>query len=528
MPLLTVDNLSIAFRGDGAATTVVEGASFTVEKGEVVAIIGESGSGKSVTALSLMRLLPGSASCPMGTIAFDGQDILTLPERQLRQLRGSKIAMIFQEPMTSLNPLHTIGKQIGEVLQLHSPLSAKDITRRIEELLDLVQLGGLKTRLGAYPYELSGGQRQRVMIAMALACDPALLIADEPTTALDVTVQTEILKLLKKIQVEKQMAMLFISHDLNVVRKIATRLCVMYQGKIVEQGTVEEVFSQPRHPYTQHLLAAQPSGAPVPYRADAPSILRAANINVSFAAGKRFFGKPPMTQVLKDVSFSLKEGHTLGIVGESGSGKSTLAMAILRLVKAEGSIVFMGKQLDKLAQGAIRQLRSDLQIVFQDPFASLNPRMSITEIIGEGLRAHRTEFSSANRDKLIDEVLAEVGLESAMKSRYPHEFSGGQRQRVAIARALILRPRLIIFDEPTSALDISVQAQIIDLLRQLQRKHTLSMIFISHDLRVIRALSHEIIVLKDGVIIEQGQAEAILGSPQTGYTQLLVKNSLAE
>lgn len=521
MPLLTVNNLSVSFYNQSLKSKVVDDVSFSIEKGEVVALIGESGSGKSITALSLTKLLPNAGTIhPDSRIYFDGQELSTANEQSLQRIRGGKIAMIFQEPMTSLNPLHTIEKQISEVLRLHGGLTPQAIRERVEELLFYVQLGSLKSRLNAYPHELSGGQRQRVMIAMALACNPALLIADEPTTALDVTVQAEILKLLKKIQAEQQMSMLFITHDLSIVRKIASRVCVMYKGRMVEQGKVEEVFSHPKHPYTQHLLSAQPGNLPVLYAENAPEILHAANINVSFKAGQSFFGKQQRTQVLDNVSLSLKEGQTLGVVGESGSGKSTLAMAILRLIPASGMIVFMGKHLDTLKQEQMRHVRKELQIVFQDPFASLNPRMSIASIIAEGLRAHDCLDPAA-----INQVLMEVGLDPEVKDRYPHEFSGGQRQRIAIARALVLKPKLIILDEPTSALDISVQAQIIDLLRHLQQKYTLSMLFISHDLRVIRAISHDIVVLKDGKIVEQGTTESILSNPQTAYTQLLVHNS---
>ncbi len=521
MPLLTVDRLSIAFH-ETNAQHVVEDVSFTIEPGEVMALIGESGSGKSLTALSVMRLLPQAATLSTESqIHFEDSALTTMTERELQSIRGSKIAMIFQEPMTSLNPLHRIGRQIGEVLKLHSTLSGREIEGRVLELLDDVQLGGLKTRLNAYPHELSGGQRQRVMIAMALACNPALLIADEPTTALDVTVQAEILKLLKKLQEERQMAMLFITHDLHMVQKIAHKVCVMTKGRIVEQGTVQEIFTQPQHDYTKRLLSAQPTNLAPLANPDAPEMLRLEDISVAFMQKRRFFGKAPTIRVLDNVSFAVKEGQTLGVMGESGSGKSTLAMAILRLIPYTGTTVFMGMQLNMLQKEAMRAMRKELQIVFQDPFASLNPRMSVGEIISEGLRAHGMAPLNA-----IDEVLKEVGLDPGIQHRYPHEFSGGQRQRIAIARALVLKPTLLILDEPTSALDISVQAQIIDLLHGLQQKYTLTMIFISHDLRVIRAMSHAIVVLKDGRIVEQGHTNAILESPQTSYTQLLIRNSL--
>lgn len=521
MPLLTVDNLSISFRNSTGANTVVNNVAFSIEKGEMVALIGESGSGKSLTALSLTKLLPHSAALhPESRIMFNGQELSTASEKTLQHIRGRKISMIFQEPMTSLNPLHTISHQLREILRLHSNLSSKAIMSRIDELLDLVQLGDLKHRLNAYPHELSGGQRQRVMIAMALACDPDLLVADEPTTALDVTIQAEIINLLKQIQEKRHMAILFITHDLHIVRQIASKVCVMHNGHIVEQGSVNDIFSHPKHPYTQHLISSQPANMPLNYTENAPDILNVQNINVIFSAGRTlFFAKKP-TQVLHNISLSLKEGHTLGIVGESGSGKSTLAMAILRLISSKGMVVFMGKEISNLKYSQMRTVRKDLQVVFQDPFASLNPRMSIGAIINEGLLAH-----GCNEPSCIDEVLSEVGLDPEMKHRYPHEFSGGQRQRVAIARALVLKPKLIIFDEPTSALDISVQAQIIDLLRLLQQKHNLSMIFISHDLRVIRAVSHDIIVLKEGEIVEQGRTDNVLHTPKTEYTQLLIANS---
>ena len=524
--LLSVSNLSIAFRGN-PDSLVAEDISFTIDKGEVLALIGESGSGKSVTALSILQLLGNSAYYPSGTITFDNQELMGMGDKDLQRIRGNRIAMIFQEPMTSLNPLHTIERQISETLFLHKGLSKKAAKKRVFELLHLVQLGSLASRLDAYPHELSGGQRQRVMIAMALACEPELLIADEPTTALDVTIQAEILELLKEIQSHTNMAMLFITHDLHIVKKIADNVCVMQHGHIVERGTVEQIFTAAQHPYTLQLLHSQPKESRVPISAAAKEIFSVARLSVRLPGKKSFFGRDLTPPILSDISFSIKEGHTLGIVGESGSGKSTLAMAALKLIKSKGMIVYAGNQIDTLGGETLRKLRQKLQIVFQDPFASLNPRMTVEDILGEGLKAHEIGKTKEEKTAMIIAALSEVGLDPQVKDRYPHEFSGGQRQRIAIARALILKPALIILDEPTSALDVSVQAQIIDLLSNLQQKHKLTLLFISHDLRIIKAISHHVIVMKEGKIVERGETEALFSHPRSKYTKMLVESSLA-
>jgi microcin C transport system ATP-binding protein len=526
MPLLEISNLTVAF---GKAPNAVDGVSVTVEKGETVAIVGESGSGKSVTALSILKLLPYPlARHDAGSsIRWKGEELLGGDEPTLRRVRGNEIAMIFQEPMTSLNPLHVVEKQIGEILALHRGLSGEAARARTLELLDLVGIPEPETRLKSYPHQLSGGQRQRVMIAMALANEPDLLIADEPTTALDVTIQAQILALLKDLQARLGMALVLITHDLGIVRKIAERTYVMTDGKVVEEGRTAELFAAPRHPYTQKLLAAEPKGRPDPVNDDATMVMEAANVKVWFPIQRGFLRRTVgHVKAVDGVDVMVREGETLGVVGESGSGKTTLAMALLRLISCEGRIVFLGKPIQDVDKTALRTLRRDLQVVFQDPFGSLSPRLSISEIVGEGLTVHPLAElglqTTADRDRRIDDVLREVGLDPAMRDRYPHEFSGGQRQRISIARAMVLRPKLVVLDEPTSALDMSVQAQIVELLRDLQRRHRLSYLFISHDLKVIRALSHRVLVMKDGVVMEQGETEAVMTSPREPYTQALM------
>jgi microcin C transport system ATP-binding protein len=525
MSLLAVNNLSIAFKSSPEASVVAEHLSFSIEKGEVLALIGESGSGKSVTALSILQLLGQSAFYPSGSILFDGQELMGMTDKQLQKIRGNRISMIFQEPMTSLNPLHTIERQISETLLLHQRLSRQAARKRVIELLTLVQLDGLTTRLNAYPHELSGGQRQRVMIAMALACEPELLIADEPTTALDVTIQAGILTLLKEIQLQKHMAMLFITHDLHIVRQFATKVCVMRHGLIVEQGTTDQIFSHPQHLYTKQLLQSQLHELRVPIRNDAPDIFSAEHINVKLIRSGNMFGRKKFTPILSDVSFSIKQGHTLGIVGESGSGKSTLALAVLKLIKSTGTIYFGGNLISTLSGEALRALRQKLQIVFQDPFASLNPRMTVEAILCEGLNAHHIASTTAEKTALITQALIDVGLDATIRHRYPHEFSGGQRQRIAIARALILNPTVIVLDEPTSALDVTVQAQIIDLLSRLQQQRELTLLFISHDLRIIRAISHHVAVMRQGRIVEHGETAQLFANPQSDYTKMLIASS---
>src|SRR5229473_1693962 len=526
-PLLSVHDLSVAFRQGTRETLAVDRVSFEIKPGETVALVGESGSGKSVTALSVLKLLPyPAAHHPSGSIRFKGQDHLRLSEAEIRRVRGNDITIIFQEPMTSLNPLHPIEKQIGEILLLHRGLTGQAARARTIELLVQVGIPDPETRLRSYPHQLSGGQRQRVMIAMALANEPDLLIADEPTTALDVTIQAQILKLLKTLQARYSMALLFITHDLGIVRKMADRVCVMTQGRIVEQGPVDQVFDNPQHSYTQHLLSAEPKGRPAPSDPAAPEILRLDDVKVHFPIKRGLLRRTVgYIKAVDGVSIALREGHTIGLVGESGSGKTTLGLALLRLERSEGGIRFDQHDLQKLSQREIRPLRRQMQIVFQDPYSSLSPRMSVGEIVGEGLQVHRIG-SEAERTRMIDEALAEVGLDPArfpgVRERYPHEFSGGQRQRIAIARALVLKPRFIVLDEPTSALDMSVQAQIVDLLRDLQIRHKLAYLFISHDLKVVRALADEVVVLRHGKVVERGSAKQVFEAPQTPYTQALI------
>jgi len=521
--LLEVRDLSVNFGTGDKAVRAVRGVSFDIGRGETVALVGESGSGKSVTALSVLQLLAyPAASHPTGSIRFLGKELVGASTRELLSVRGNRISMIFQEPMTSLNPLHTIERQVNEVLILHKGLSREAARKRTLELLEQVGIPDAANRLDAYPHQLSGGQRQRVMIAMALANEPDLLIADEPTTALDVTIQAQILKLLKSLQARYGMALLFITHDLGIVRKMADRVCVMTQGRIVEQGPVAEVFDRPQHSYTQHLLSAEPKGRPAAADPAAPEILRLDDLKVHFPIRRGVMRRTVgHVKAVDGVSLALREGHTIGLVGESGSGKTTLGLALLRLERSEGGIRFDGRDLQGLSQRELRPMRREMQIVFQDPFSSLSPRMSVGEIVGEGLEVHGIG-TKQERDVLIDQVLREVGLDPSSRERYPHEFSGGQRQRISIARALVLKPRLIVLDEPTSALDMSVQAQIVDLLRDLQQRHKLAYLFISHDLKVVRALADEVVVLRHGKVVERGSATRIFEAPETPYTQALI------
>ncbi|RWC73671.1 MAG: ABC transporter ATP-binding protein [Mesorhizobium sp.] len=523
-PLLSVQDLSVAFNQGGGQSVAVDHISFDIARGETVALVGESGSGKSVSALSVLKLLPyPSASHPSGKILFQGADLLAMSEKQLRQVRGNKITMIFQEPMTSLNPLHTIEHQIVEILKLHQGMGDRPAKARTLALLNEVGIRDPQKRLDAYPHQLSGGQRQRVMIAMALANEPELLIADEPTTALDVTVQAQILELLAGLKSRKGMSMLFITHDLGIVRKIADRVCVMTKGKIVETGPTKDIFANPQHPYTRHLLAAEPKGKPPAANSDAKPVMTGKDIKVWFPIKQGFFRRTvDHVKAVDGIDVTVRAGQTLGVVGESGSGKTTLGLALARMISSTGTIQFNGRDINQLTFNAMRPLRRELQIVFQDPFGSLSPRMSIAEIIEEGLKIHEPKLSPDERDDKVAAVLNEVGLDPATRNRYPHEFSGGQRQRVAIARAMVLNPRFVMLDEPTSALDMSVQAQVVDLLRNLQAKHDLAYLFISHDLKVIRALANDVIVMRNGQIVEAGRSEQIFGNPQTDYTRALI------
>ncbi|MCZ8103310.1 MAG: ABC transporter ATP-binding protein [Burkholderiales bacterium] len=522
--LLSVRDLSVAFRQGGRETLAVDRVSFDVGPGETVALVGESGSGKSVSALSILKLLTyPPASHPSGEVLFKGRDLLLASEDELRTVRGNAVTMVFQEPMTSLNPLHTIDRQIGEILSLHKGLDGEPARERTLALLRQVGIRDPETRLGAYPHELSGGQRQRVMIAMALANEPDLLIADEPTTALDVTVQAQILKLLAELKASRGMAMLFITHDLGIVRKIADRVCVMTHGRIVEQGPVADVFERPQHDYTRKLLASEPKGRASAPRADAQTIMGAQDLKVWFPIRKGFMKKVVgHVKAVDGITVAVREGETVGVVGESGSGKTTLGLAMLRLIGSEGPILYMGQRLDGLSSGQMRPLRRNLQVVFQDPYGSLSPRMSVAEIVGEGLSVVGDAGSLAEQREIVAQALVDVGLDPSTMDRYPHEFSGGQRQRIAIARAMALKPRFVVLDEPTSALDMSVQAQIVDLLRELQRKHNLAYLFISHDLRVVRALSNHVVVMQNGRVVEQGPAEDLFERPQTDYTRALL------
>ena len=521
MSVLEVKGLRVAFRQDGERVEAVKGVSFTVDRGETVALVGESGSGKSVTALSTVSLLPGSAEVS-GSVTYDGQEMVGAPDKLLRKVRGNDISFIFQEPMTSLNPLHTIEKQLGESLALHQGVTGDKARARVLELLQKVGLRDAEQRLSSYPHQLSGGQRQRVMIAMALANKPDILIADEPTTALDVTIQAQILELLAELKASEGMGLLFITHDLGVVRRIADKVCVMKDGEIVEAGPVSEIFENPQHPYTQLLLSAQPSGVPEPVDDSAVEMVSTENLRVwfPFQQGllKRTVGH---VKAVNDSSLSVRAGETLGIVGESGSGKTTLALAIMRLISSDGKITFDGHDVRKWSTKELRALRKDMQIVFQDPFGSLSPRMTCEQIIAEGLGVHGNPDGRDTRT-LVAEVMTEVGLDPAAMDRYPHEFSGGQRQRIAIARAMILRPKLVVLDEPTSALDMTVQVQIVELLRNLQKKYGLAYLFISHDLHVVRAMSHKIMVMKAGDVVEHGASETLFNNPQTDYTRELL------
>lgn len=524
MTLLAVKSLSISFTQGDTVTHAVRHASLEINKGETLALVGESGSGKSVTALSALKLLPQSASYPSGHIMLGDQDILPLSDRTMRSIRGNRISMIFQEPMTSLNPLHTIEKQISEVLFIHRKMKADVAKARCIELLELVGLPHFKERLNAYPHELSGGQRQRVMIAMALANEPELLIADEPTTALDVTVQKQILTLLKDIQKRTGMAVWLITHDLTIVRRVADRVAVMKDGEIVETKPTKALFASPEHSYTKMLLSSEPKGGPEPLPAKAKEILDVKRLNVAFALKKNFFGKPiKWLRAVKDASITVKEGETLGIVGESGSGKTTLAMAALRLIRSSGSILFNDVDISRFDSNAMRPLRAQMQVVFQDPFASLNPRMTVGQIIEEGLVAHAIGADKAEREQKVIKALKEVELDPAMRHRYPHEFSGGQRQRIAIARAIVLEPKLLVLDEPTSALDLTVQSQIIALLKRLQKEYKMAYLFISHDLRAVKAISHRLIVMKAGEVVETGTNKHIFSNPKQDYTQKLIE-----
>jgi len=528
MSLLTVENLTIAFRQDGALKACVHGVSFTVDRGETVALVGESGSGKSVTALSTVSLL-GDAAEVGGSVRYAGQELIGAPARLLRKVRGNDISFIFQEPMTSLNPLHTLEKQLGESLALHQGLTGPAARARIIELLTEVGIRDPETRLGAYPHQLSGGQRQRVMIAMALANKPDILIADEPTTALDVTIQAQILDLLAELK-SRDMGLLFITHDLSIVRRIADKVCVMKDGTIVEAGPTAEVFGAPQHEYTRKLLGAQPTGRPDPVPEGAPVILEAENLRVWFPIQKGFMKKTVgHVKAVNEATLAVRAGETLGIVGESGSGKTTLALAMMRLIASDGRIVFCGEDARGWSTKVLRKRRADMQIVFQDPFGSLSPRMTCAEIIAEGLGVHGHpdgRSGKGSQRNLVAEMLDEVELPRDAMDRYPHEFSGGQRQRIAIARAMILRPKLLVLDEPTSALDMTVQVQIVDLLRRLQRKYGLAYLFISHDLAVVRAMSHKIMVMKQGDVIEAGSAEDLFERPQTEYAQALLRAAL--
>ncbi len=520
--LLSIEDLSVEFLSGENVQRAVNNISFSIHKGETLALVGESGSGKSVTAHSILRLLPYPlARHPSGKIMYQGKDLLAAAPEYLRKVRGNRIAMIFQEPMSSLNPLHTIEKQINEILILHKGMNTKQASVRTLELLTLVEIPNPAQRMNSYPHELSGGQRQRVMIAMALANEPELLIADEPTTALDVTVQQTILELLSDLQERLGMSILLISHDLNLVRRVAHRVCVMRNGEIVEQAACAEIFSNPQHPYTQELLGAEPSGTPVPH-SPSETLLETRDLRVWFPIKKGIFQRTAdYIKAVDGISFTLQRGQTLGVVGESGSGKSTLGLAILRLINSKGGIFYAGNAIDQLSQKEIRPLRRDIQVVFQDPFGSLSPRMSVSDIIGEGLHIHKMG-NAQEQEQAIIAALQEVGLDPDTRHRYPHEFSGGQRQRIAIARALVLKPKLIVLDEPTSALDRTVQRQVVELLRNLQLKYNLTYVFISHDLAVVKALSHHLLVMRQGQVIEQGAAASIFAAPQQTYTQQLL------
>jgi len=526
-PLLEIRNLSVTFIGRGGANPVeaVKNVSFPLDRGETLALVGESGSGKSVTALSILQLLPYPVAVhgTESSVRFDGEELVGAPPERLRRVRGNRIAMVFQEPMTSLNPLHTLERQIAETLLIHKHMNAAAARERTLELLRLVGLPDAENRLGAYPHQLSGGQRQRVMIAMAIANEPDILIADEPTTALDVTIQAHILQLLKDLRDRFGMALLLITHDLTIVRKMADQVCIMTSGEIVEAGPTAGIFAHPHHPYTRRLLAAEPKGRAAPADPAAPELIEGQDIKVWFPIRRGVLRRVGgYVKAVDGVSLAVKRGTTLGVVGESGSGKTTLGLALLRLTEAQGRIRFAERDIAALGQRQLRPLRREMQVVFQDPFSSLSPRLSVAQIVEEGLKVHRLAASPAERRRLIETALVEVGLDPQAAERYPHEFSGGQRQRIAIARALVLKPRFVVLDEPTSALDMSVQAQIVELLRELQARHGLAYLFISHDLRVVRALAHEILVMKDGKIVEAGPTERVMTAPEHPYTRALM------
>jgi microcin C transport system ATP-binding protein len=526
-PLLEIRNLSVTFAGRGGANPVeaVKNVSFTLDRGETLALVGESGSGKSVTALSILQLLPYpvAAHGSESSVRFDGEELVGAPPERLRRVRGNRIAIVFQEPMTSLNPLHTLERQIAETLLIHKHMTVAAAREQTLELLRLVGLPDAENRLGAYPHQLSGGQRQRVMIAMAIANEPDILIADEPTTALDVTIQAHILQLLKDLRDRFGMALLLITHDLTIVRKMADQVCIMTAGEIVEAGSTARIFADPRHPYTRRLLAAEPKGRAAPADPTAPELIEGKDVRVWFPIRRGVLRRVGgYVKAVDGVSLAVRRGTTLGVVGESGSGKTTLGLALLRLTEAQGHIRFAERDIATLGQRQLRPLRREMQVVFQDPFSSLSPRLSVAQIVEEGLKVHRLAASPAERRRLIETVLVEVGLDPAAAERYPHEFSGGQRQRIAIARALVLKPRFVVLDEPTSALDMSVQAQIVELLRELQTRHGLAYLFISHDLRVVRALAHEILVMKDGKIVEAGPTDRVMTAPEHPYTRALM------
>jgi microcin C transport system ATP-binding protein len=520
--LLEIRDLSVAFRQGERELLAADRVSFDIRPGETVALVGESGSGKSVTALSILKLLPGSARHPSGSIRFKGRELMKLSEREIRHVRGNDITIVFQEPMTSLNPLHTVERQIAEVLELHAGVTGPAARARVVELLAQVGIPDPQSRLASYPHQLSGGQRQRVMIALALANEPDLLIADEPTTALDVTVQAQIIKLIKDLQARLGMAVLFITHDLGIVRKTAERVCVMRQGRIVEQGAVADVFAHPRHPYTRELIAAEPKPDPAPLQPGAPAVVRTDDLKVWFPVRRGFLRRTVgHIKAVDGVSIEVRKGETLGVVGESGSGKTTLGLAILRLISSQGPIVFMGKPLQGLKFKGMLPFRRDMQIVFQDPYGSLSPRMSLSDVIEEGLWVHHPGMAKGEREERVMRALVEVGLDPETRFRYPHEFSGGQRQRIAVARTLVLEPTFIVLDEPTSALDMLIQAQIVDLLRALQKRRELTYLFISHDLRVVAALASRVVVMRHGKVVEEGPAAELFARPKTDYTRAL-------
>ncbi len=527
--LLQIKNLSVDFRTPDGVFRAVDDVSFSIKKGKTMALVGESGSGKSVSALSVMQLLPYplASHTKKSSITFEGEELVGKPDSFMRKIRGQQIGMIFQEPQSALNPLHNIEKQIAEVLRIHQGMSKEQAHQRVLELLELVGLPRMKDRLNAYPHELSGGQRQRVMIAMALANNPELLIADEPTTALDVTIQAQILELLQDLKDRLDMSLLLITHDLSIVRKMADDVCVMKHGKLVEQEPTKLLFDKPKHEYTKMLLAAQPAGRAKPPKDGSEKIMEGVNIKVHFPKAKNFFGKTTdWVKAVDDIDVVAKKGHTIGVVGESGSGKTTLGLALLRLLSSEGRIKFNGQDISNLNRKNLRPLREQMQIVFQDPYGSLSPRMSVAQIIGEGLKLHRSELNDNQREDLVVQALNGVHMDTDTRHRYPHEFSGGQRQRVAIARAMVLHPKFVVLDEPTSALDVSVQAEIVDLLRELQEKHDLAYMFISHDLRVVRAMAHDLIVMKDGKVVESGPADEVFSNPKEEYTKALMDAAL--